>query len=126
MRLVSNDTEQPVTNLPGYWGELLRDLDHAAEGRGQVVTAVRFDGVDRPTCRQPAQIGRGLGGVTPIELDTATSASPADNAQAQGAGVLGSAFRNGDPVEANPRPAEFGVEPIFEALRQAPSQGHSA
>jgi hypothetical protein len=116
-RLVLNDAEQSVENVPLYWGELLKGLDEHANERGEVVTAVRFDGVDEPTFRQPALVGRPLGEVRTIELETATPADLLDDALVQGAaaagtlaaaaGDIGSAFRGTDLGEANQRIVEL-------------------
>src|SRR5258705_3010483 len=110
-RLVLNDAQQSVENVPVYWGELLKGLDEHANERGEVVTAVRFDGVDEPTFRQPALVGRPLREVRTIELETATSSDLLDDALVQGAAAartlaalareIGSAFRGTDRSQAN-------------------------
>lgn len=117
-RLVLNDAEQSVENVPIYWGELLKGLDEHANQRGEVVTAVRFDGVDEPTFRQPALVGRPLRDVRTIELETATPSDLLDDALVEGAaaagtlaaaaGDIGSAFRGTDVSEANQRIVELG------------------
>jgi hypothetical protein len=117
MRMMLNNTEQPSTDLPANWGDLLQRLDHDANCRGEVVTAVRFDGVDEPTFRQPAQSARALHELSVIELETATPASLLDDALVQAglaagaaaaaAGQIATAVRRGDLGDAHPRLTEL-------------------
>jgi hypothetical protein len=130
-RLVLNDVEQSVESVSADWGELLKGLEESANGRGEVVTAVRFDGVDAPTFREPAQTCRALRDVGLIELDTATPSDLLDEALAQGAvaagtlgaaaGQIGAAFRCTDLREANQRMAELvdGVRSLIWILGTA-------
>jgi hypothetical protein len=118
MRMMLNSAEQPSTDLPANWGDLLQRLDRDANRRGEVVTAVRFDGVDEPTFRQPSQSARALHDLSVIELETATPASLLDDALMQAglaagvfaasAGQIGSAFRRRDLSNANERLTELG------------------
>jgi hypothetical protein len=131
MRLVLNDAEQSLESVPAHWGELLKGLEQTANGRGEVVTAVRFDGVDEPTFREPAQTGRALDDVEVIELQTATPSDLLDEALAQGAsaagtlstaaGQIGSAFRLADLGEAHLRMAELvdGIRSVIWILGTA-------
>ncbi len=119
LRLVLNDEEHLVENMPECWGELLDGLEQDAGGRGEVVTAVRFDGVDEPTFRDEARTTRGLTDVDLIEVETQTRGDLIDEALAQGAvaidslaaavGQTGEAFRGADLVGANQRLAELGM-----------------
>jgi hypothetical protein len=116
-RVVLNDEEQSLGKMPEHWGELLTGLDRDADGRGEVLTAVRFDGVDEPTFRQPSLIERGLRNVKVIEVETATPNRLLDEALAQGAaaagtlsaaaGRIGSAFRSTDLKLANQQMVEL-------------------
>jgi hypothetical protein len=118
MRLKLNNAEQVRENVPLVWGELLEGLDLDANRRGEVVTAVRFDGVNQPTFRHPTEVVRALADVQLVELETATLGDLLDEALAQGAaaagalasaaGEIGSAFRGANPVEGNCRMPEFG------------------
>jgi hypothetical protein len=113
-----NNAEQPSTDLPENWGELLQSLDRDANNRGEVVTVVRFDGVEEPTFRQPGQSARALDEVSVIELETATPARLLDDALMQAAlaagvfaaaaGQIAWAFRRGDLGAAHPRLTELG------------------
>jgi hypothetical protein len=51
------------------WGELLDLLDQALGPQGQIVTAVRFDGVDEPAFRDPAVAARRLEDETSVEIE---------------------------------------------------------
>jgi hypothetical protein len=54
------------------WGQLL-DLLESGEGASRsIVTAVRFDGVAVPTFREPSMLGKTLGDVELIEVETST------------------------------------------------------
>jgi hypothetical protein len=118
IRLMLNDSELPMAIVPARWGELLTGLEKSANERGEVVTAVRFDGVDEPTFGEPAAFDRALDDVQLIELETATPSDLLDDALAQGAlasealaaaaGQIGTAFRGADITGANLRMAEFG------------------
>lgn len=130
-RLMLNDSELPMASVPACWGELLTGLEESANQRGEVVTAVRFDGVDEPTFGQSAQSTRTLNDVALIELETATPADLLDDALAQGAlaaealstaaGEIGTAFRGPDVTGANLRMAEFanGIQSIVWILNTA-------
>jgi hypothetical protein len=117
-RLMLNDSELPIAIVPACWGDLLTGLEQSANQRGEVVTAVRFDGVDEPTFGQPAQFDRSLDAVQLIELETATPGDLLDEALAQGAlasealgaaaSQIGTAFRGADIAGPNLRMAEFG------------------
>src|SRR5512147_219649 len=50
-QLLVNGEAQRDENGCKTWGELLVALDRRSGDRGQVVTAVRFDGVDQPAFR---------------------------------------------------------------------------
>jgi hypothetical protein len=52
------------------WGVLLCTLDGQAVEEGHVVTAVRFEGVDQPSFRDPEVRARALLGLGSIDVDT--------------------------------------------------------
>ncbi len=54
------------------WGQLLDMLETGEGSSRPIVTAVRFDGVAVPTFREPAMLGKILGDVELIEVETST------------------------------------------------------
>jgi hypothetical protein len=56
------------------WGQLLDMLETGEGSSRPIVTAVRFDGVAVPTFREPAMLGKTLGNVELIEVETSTFA----------------------------------------------------
>lgn len=118
VRLVLNQQEQIVDNLPESWGELLRRLEAEAAVRGELVSAVRFNGADEPTFQQPAQARRAVRGFATIEVETAAPGALVDAALAHGAAAAAvlavasrqtsEAFRRSDGAAANARLAELG------------------
>jgi hypothetical protein len=74
-RLLVNDEPQIVENAHETWGELLAWADQFAADRGLLVTAVRLDGVEEPSFREPGLSDRTLVGAAVIEIDAATPAS---------------------------------------------------
>ena len=117
-RLTLNDVEQSCINLPEFWGELLEGLEQMAGARGEVVTAVRFNGVEDPTFREPESARKGLRRLASIEVETATPRSLVDEALAQGrsaANALAAAaaqtsetFRSGRVASANKHLSDLG------------------
>lgn len=117
-RLVLNNTQQPLENMPESWGELLNGLEEEAGRRGEVVAAVRIDGVEEPTFRQLTLAGRGLCDLALIEVETAKPGDLIDDALAQGAMAADTfavavsqacqAFRGADLAGANQRLAGLG------------------
>ena len=72
--LVNNETTT-VENSLKTLGELLDWADRASAGRGQLVTAVRLDGVDEPSFRDETQAGRPLETVATVEFDAVEPAA---------------------------------------------------
>ena len=117
-RLFVNNQEQNPANGPESWGLLLDRLEQDAIGRGDVVTEVRFDGVDEPTFWQPEEAGRALSGVELIEVQTMPSRALLDEALSRGelavttlasaAARTGVAFRGTDLETANNALADIG------------------
>lgn len=117
-RLTLNDVQQSSVNLPEFWGELLEGLEQQAGTHGEVVTAVRFDGVEEPTFREPDQARRGLAALASIEVETATRRALVDDALTQGwsaaealataAGKTSETFRTGGIASANRHLSDLG------------------
>jgi hypothetical protein len=74
-RVLVNNEAAVVENGLKTWGELLSWADRTSAERGQLVTAVRLDGVDEPSFREDSLAARPLESVATIEFD---AASPAD------------------------------------------------
>jgi hypothetical protein len=64
-----NDVPIGAEIRPETWGDLLGALDRSLGRERRVVTAVRFDGVDEPSFRAPALIGRRLEAVSRVDVD---------------------------------------------------------
>jgi hypothetical protein len=74
-RLLLNGEAQTLEIARKTWGELLVWADRTAADRGLLVTAVRLDGVDEPSFREPHQAPRSLEAVALVEIDAASPAS---------------------------------------------------
>jgi hypothetical protein len=106
-----NDERQPPENNSKSWGYLLRAVDARCEARGQVVTAVRFDGVEQPAFRGAALESCDLAGLATIEveavrpadllLSTIDQAVSAVDTLQQAAERIGASFRGFDVSRAN-------------------------
>ena len=117
-RLNVNGIEQPLENLPDYWGKLLEQVDRDADRRGEVVTAVRFDDVEQPAFREEALASCPLTELEAIEIETTARRALIDDALAQGiisCHALATAardaralFRAGDVAAASRALVEFG------------------
>lgn len=134
LRILLNGAEKPTDPACRNWRELLEQLDSAAEAQGQVVTAVRFDGVEQPSFRDAVFLSRPMSGLTLVEAE---SASPRDllmtsideavvaaRTLAAGAERIGAAFRGFDVVSANQDLLEMAqglgtLVAIVQALSQA-------
>jgi hypothetical protein len=64
-----NDIAETPDLLPETWGALLAWLDRRVGAGRQVVTAVRFDGVDQPSFRHPELAGLTLDRIARIDVD---------------------------------------------------------
>jgi hypothetical protein len=110
-RILLNGVEEPAVRACNHWGELLERLDRSASGEGKVLTAVRFNGVDQPSFREPACAGRPLNGLLVVEAESMSPAVLFDNSVceavaaarslAAGAERVGEAFRGFDVSRAN-------------------------
>ncbi len=83
-----NDTPLTADFRPETWGELLERLDGTLGAERRVVTAVRFDGVDEPSFRAPAQAGRPLAAVTRVDVEAPSAAQLVEEAVAAAADSL--------------------------------------
>lgn len=70
-QVLVNEEATATENGCKTWGDLLRAVDARCAAGGQVVTAVRFDGVDQPAFREPALEARGLADVATVEIEAA-------------------------------------------------------
>jgi hypothetical protein len=110
-RILVNGVEESALSTFNHWGELLEHLDRRAAGDGTVLTAVRFDGVDQPSFRDPASASRPLTSLVVIEAeamspadlfdDSVRDAIGAAGALAAAAERVGEAFRGFDVARAN-------------------------
>jgi hypothetical protein len=110
-RILVNGLEQTPGPACQHWGDLLEHLDGVVAGGGQVLTAVRFDGVDEPTFRDPAGARRSICGLQVIEAESLRPRDLLENSLneaigaartlAEGAGRVGGAFRGFDVSIAN-------------------------
>ena len=69
-----NDTPTTGDLRPETWGDLLESLEPALERDRRVVTAVRFDGVDQPSFRDPVLRQQALAGVARVEVEAPPAA----------------------------------------------------
>jgi hypothetical protein len=132
-RIVVNGVQDPTAIVPKHWGELLDHLDRVAGAGGTVLTAVRFDGVEQPSFRDPEAASRRLDGVSLVEAeavspatlldDSVREATAAATALAAGAERVGEAFRGFDVSRANQDLQELaqGIGTLV-AIAQALSQ----
>jgi hypothetical protein len=73
-RILVNNEPRPVESGLKTWGELLAWADRTCAGTGELVTAVRLDGVDEPSFRDPGVAERPLEHMAVVELDIASPA----------------------------------------------------
>jgi hypothetical protein len=133
-RILVNGVEESTIGACNHWGELLDRLDRSAAGQGQVLTAVRFDGVDQPSFRDQDVASRPLNSLLVVEADSMTPADllcqsvneavAAARALAAGAERVGEAFRGLDVARANEDLQELAqgigtLVSIAQALSQA-------
>jgi hypothetical protein len=67
--LLNGSAFVPPTSAPS-WGPLLAAVDDHVAPTGEIVAAVRFDGVDEPGFREAAVLGLVLGHELIVEIDT--------------------------------------------------------
>ncbi len=89
-RVLVNNEATAVENGPKTLGELIDWADRASADRGQLVTAIRLDGVDEPSFRDNALAATSLDGVATIEVDAvAPAALVAESVAEARAGLAG-------------------------------------
>lgn len=64
-----NDRPESFENRPETWGALLQALERRLERERRVVTAVRFDGVDQPSFREPEVARASLDTIARIDVE---------------------------------------------------------
>ena len=116
-RLQVNDELQTMEHPYETWGDLLAWADSISAERGLMVTAVRLNGVDEPSFRQPELSARRLGASDLMEIVATTPAKlVADSLEAARAGLTGlrthalevaRRFRDSRVAHANARLAEL-------------------
>ena len=74
-RVLVNNEATSVENGLKTLGELLDWADRSSAGRGQLVTAVRLDGVDEPSFRDEILAGTPLDAVATVEFDAVEPAA---------------------------------------------------
>jgi hypothetical protein len=109
-RILLNGREQRAETACHCWGDLLARLDRRCAANGQVLTAVRFDGVEQPSFRDTLPPGHPLGGIRVIDGDAISphrlleasldEAAAAAGALATSAEKVGAAFRGFDVATA--------------------------
>ncbi len=114
--LVNSQPRDPEPGLKTL-GDLLAWADRTSASDGEVVTAVRLDGVEEPSFREAAHAARTLDDVAVVEMDVATPATlvaaSLDEALRGLAGLrrhtleIAQRFRRADAVFANEGLAEL-------------------
>jgi hypothetical protein len=111
LECVLDDRPVPVDSALKTWGQLLGAVDRSLAATRRAVTAVRFDGVDQPSFRDPNLAHRPLTALGRIEaesLDTSTLLQNTVVVAVDGLAVLAGgsrrvaeAFRGADMTGAN-------------------------
>lgn len=110
-RCLVNDRPECTEIRPETWGELLQALDRRLEADRRVVTAVRFDGVDQPSFREPALAAAPLATIARIDVEaedavallraSVDAASDSLPELVTGVRLTAAAVRNGAPEAAS-------------------------
>jgi|WetSurMetagenome_2_1015567.scaffolds.fasta_scaffold123071_3 hypothetical protein len=110
-RVLVNGVEESTFGACNHWGELLEHLDQSAAGDGKVLTAVRFDGVDQPSFRDPVEASKRLDTLLVVEAEAVApgalldisigEAVAAARGLAAGAERVGAGFRGFDVSRAS-------------------------
>jgi hypothetical protein len=110
-RIVRDGVEEVVEFPRQSWGDVLSHLETRCAAEGRLLTAVRFDGVDQPSFRDPAVLQQTVATVAVIDIDTSTptglltqsldEAVSAVGTLAAAAERVGGAFRGFDIDQAN-------------------------
>lgn len=106
-----NNQRVPLEIGQKTWGDVLATVDGRAAANGDVVTAVRFGGVDQPSFRDVAAASQPAAGAGVIEIETVPRARLVKTTLgtaglslqeiAGGAGRAAAAFRLGDTAEGH-------------------------
>jgi hypothetical protein len=128
-RLILNGIERPAGTTGKHWEDVLVEVEQTVAGVGEVLTVVRFDGVEEPAFREADVLGRDVAAVALIEVESASPAQLLDQTIAdavQAAGVLadaadraGAGFRGFGIQEANRELGEMvkGLSTLFTLAR---------
>jgi hypothetical protein len=110
-RILVNGLEQALDSPCKYWGEALEQLDQRVGRDGQLLTAVRFDGVDQPSFRDQGYDRMEMSDLVVVEVegvrrhdllvDGADEAATAARTLSEAAQRLGDGFRGFDVAYAN-------------------------
>jgi hypothetical protein len=140
-RILVNNVELPEEIARPRWGDTLDRLDRRCAVNGQVLTAVRFDGVERPSFRDRARAFDALDDVQVIDVEAASpqellsatvdEAMTAAQTLALAAARVGAAFRGIDIRGASRELMELArslgtLVAIAQALSQASAIGLDA
>lgn len=116
-----NGSSFPGAEHTASWGPLLEAIDRHVAATGEIVSAVRFDGIDEPGFREAAVLVRPLASDAIVEVETQTPEALLDQvidegvaslAQLQSATLtLAAGFRSVDV-----RPAADGLVQLSEGL----------
>ena len=129
--------QKPVSIDSGLktWGELLAAVDSELAAAARAVTAVRFDGVDQPSFRDPGLTGRPLAVLGRIDADSLDARTLLQNTlvvAAEGLAVLAggshrvaTAFRGTDVNGANAELARL-VEAVQSLMTLTAAMGDTA
>src|SRR5262245_54883372 len=116
-RVTVNGAREIVGDSVHSMGQLIEELERRCETKGEVMTALRCDGVDRPAFRGKALSSQPISGFGLVEVETmkprellvsvVDEATTALVALELGTRRLGQAFRGFDVATANRELAEF-------------------
>jgi hypothetical protein len=70
LKVLLNSKPFPVKQAPTTWAELLEQLERAVDKQGDVVSVVKFDGVEISHYRTPHQLTTPLENIALIEIDS--------------------------------------------------------
>lgn len=115
---------------PETWGELLRGLDRTLGAERRVVTAVRFDGVDQPSFREPAVALAALSGIARIDVDaedaTALVAAALDAAADSVPALVRGTADTAAALRADAAAGSADLAALFTALHSLVALTHAA
>jgi len=89
-RIVVNGSELATSSAAQTWAEVLDCVDRDVAPRGQIVTAVRFDGVEEPAFRDPTVTARALASLERIEIEAGTPHTLIERCLGEAAATVGS------------------------------------